>query len=88
LVLENRIPQVFRYGQIFGAHDYDGLNGLFIKRRGESRSLSDAHKATFGAFLAVENVDLNAMLAVECPKGSCYAGHRETAGRRSPLTRD
>lgn len=43
--------QALRYGQLFGSHDYAGLDQLFRRFDESGRSLAEAHRATFGADL-------------------------------------
>jgi hypothetical protein len=45
------ILQALRYGQLFGAYDYQALDHLFRQFDETGRSLADAHRAAFGITL-------------------------------------
>ncbi len=49
--------QVLRYGQMFGASEYDDLNRLYERVPEHSQSLEDAHKLKFG--LEIQKRDFN-----------------------------
>jgi len=40
--------QVFRYGQIYGSHDYQDLNHLFLRETKTELTLIEAHRKKFG----------------------------------------
>jgi len=56
--------QALRYGQIFGSYDYTALDQLFRKFDKTGRSLSQAHRATFGTTLKEENFNQEQVFVV------------------------
>ncbi len=44
---QENLLQVLRYGQIYGRRDYDGLDNIWRRTRGDERSLAEAHQAKF-----------------------------------------
>src|SRR5208282_2578979 len=51
---QENLLQVLRYGQINGAMEYDALDRIWQRTRGNEKSLSDAHQAKFDVKLLPE----------------------------------
>jgi hypothetical protein len=47
--------QILRYGQLFGAADYDGLNEIWQRIGDRDQTLKEAHKSNFGLDLLPEH---------------------------------
>jgi len=56
--------QVFRYGQIFGSHNYDDLNLLFSRANKTDLSLIDAHLKKFGKQISADQFNKDQVFVV------------------------
>ena len=56
--------QVLRYGQLFGASQYDDLNRLYERIRDENQTLEDAHKSKFGGEIRKEDFNRKQVFVV------------------------
>jgi hypothetical protein len=56
--------QVLRYGQIYGARDYDGLNAIWQKVAGVDRTLEEAHQEKFDVRLSREQFNSQQVFVV------------------------
>lgn len=60
----DNLLQVLRYGQIFGNHKYEDMNGLFRKFEKDGKELKDAFKAVFGKDLDIPKFNSNQVFVV------------------------
>ena len=61
---QENLLQVLRYGQIYGASDYDGLDRIWQRTAGAEKSLSDAHEAKFDVKLRREDYNRRQVFVV------------------------